>query len=120
MRVQIDLPDRVWGALALVADERGVKVSELVADAIRAAGKPQQPRRRPKTRRTPSDPDRNPYADREPLRAAKDRELVRDLRERGWSLPEIGKRLGVGGPTIGATLWDMGISTRRATRKETA
>lgn len=34
MRVQLNLSDRVWARLAVIADERGVKVAEMLADAV--------------------------------------------------------------------------------------
>lgn len=34
MKVQIELPDRVWGRLVDLADERRTKVPDLIADAV--------------------------------------------------------------------------------------
>ena len=118
MKVQIDLPDRVWGRLALEADRREVKLADMVADAIKGLTRPEPAPKRPRKPRTPSDPDRNPYADRQPLRGERERALILDLRARGWSLPEIAKRLDVGAPRIGATLWDLGVGTKRINTKE--
>jgi len=34
VKVTLELPDRVWGRLASMADTRNVKVADLIADAV--------------------------------------------------------------------------------------
>jgi len=114
MRVSFDLPDALWWELAKRAEPAGKTVSELVGREVTASVKAiLRPRaRRPRRRMVDDD---NPYSARKPVTDEAKRAEIARLRELGWSLPAISQRTRVGVNEVGATLWDMGISTRRKT-----
>lgn len=94
MRVTVDLPDKVWAQLASKADGRGVKVSDLLMEALTQVAAPKH-----RSRLAPvSDPAR--------------REEIRRFVGLNWSADEIARRLGYRADTVRSTIVDMGLAKK--------
>ncbi len=92
MKVTVDLDDRVWAQLASKADGRGVKVGDLLVEALTSAVAPKH-----RSRLAPvSDPAR--------------REEIRRFHGLHFSADEIAKRLGYRADTVRSTLMDLGLT----------
>lgn len=123
MKVTIDIDDKTWATLAEFADSRNVKVADLIRREVLAgirrlvgARLPHQPRRV----RTPK--GQNPYAGRRVIEHPGERIRILALRDRHWTLHQIAEHMGYEGNAmiIAATLWDMGVDTRRDGTKSAA
>ncbi|MDQ0894448.1 hypothetical protein [Agromyces ramosus] len=97
MNVTVTLPDRVWARLASIADEKGVKVADLIADGVHRIVEP------PKTPRRFVSPIPDP----------KLRTMIRDLRVLHRSVADISNTLQLDAHRVAATVRDLGFETKR-------
>jgi len=97
MRITIDMPPKVYGALATKADERGVKLGALLAET--AAGLIERPKPGRKHAVTPDLGQR-----------------IQTLAALNWSAFEIGQRLGLGETTVRKHMRETGIAPLRRTK----
>ena len=99
MKVTVDVPDATWWVLAKKADDRGVKVGDLLGAAIVSLAAP-----------------RVSSANRcLPVLDGARREEMRRYWGLNYSVAEITRRTPFSREQVVATLTDMGIDTRRKT-----
>ncbi|GAB3616038.1 hypothetical protein GCM10027416_05950 [Okibacterium endophyticum] len=101
MKTTIEMPDRVWGRLATIAENRGLKVADVIAESITATVDHQATKIRRQYR---------------PVDEAVIDE-IRELHALGHSSPEIGRRIGVNPNTVRYHMRRLGLSTRTYTRR---
>ncbi len=112
--VTLALPDPLWGRLAARADRDGVKVEQVIAEALDNAAL--APLEKPKKRQ--AKPRLTPDGDRQ----------VIELVELGYSLPEIAIRMRVGRDSVIASMQrvharathDLAVLAERRNNRRTA
>lgn len=95
--MNVTIPDRVWAQLAAIADERGVKIADLIADGVRQIIQP------PKAPRRFISPIPDPHV----------RSMIRDLRLMHRSVADISTTLRLDPHRVAATVRDLGFETKR-------